>query len=146
MRLRSGLALGLSAALLVACGGREAREVAVRGDHDEVLSCFQLKSEYNANLDSIGFIRSDELARESANLGAIAGVLVGGVGMLGGLDFGTANAAELQAFVARNRRIEVLSQDKGCPPLTPGMDEIVAGLEAEKAKREAAQPLQPREN
>ncbi len=112
---------------------------------DEVLSCFQLASEYQANLDSIGFNRNESLARERDNLGSIAGVLVGGVGVLAAMDLGTAEEAELRALIARNRRVVSLSDAKQCSPLEPDMDSIVSQIEAAEAAREAAPPTRPQD-
>jgi len=137
-----GLLVGIvccSALQLAACT-RPANEVAVRHSSDERLSCFQIESQYGANLDAIGFSEADRLDRERQNLGAVAGVLLLGVGSLMALDDGSAEAAELQALIARNRRLEILAADRSCPALRPDMDSVVAEIEAAKAAREEAPP------
>ncbi len=144
MLLRATISLAALPILVAACG-RPSQEVTVQRSSDEVLSCFQLNSEYQANLDSIGFNRDESLARERDNLGSIAGVLVGGVGALAAVDMGSAEEAELRAFIARNRRIAELSEAKQCPPLEPDMDSIVSELEAAEAAREAAPTTRPEE-
>lgn len=132
----------LVAAGLSACG-RPSHEVSVQRSSDEVVSCFQLASEYQANLDSIGINRAESLQRETNNLASVAGVLAGGIGVLAGMDLGTAERAEREAFIARNRRIAALSAERNCPPLEPDMESIVQAIAASEAAREAEPPVRP---
>ncbi len=132
----------LVAVVLAACG-RPSNEVSITRNSDSVLSCFQLSSEYRANLDSIGFNRDESLARERNNLESVAGGLVVSVVVLAGMDLGTAEEAELQTLIARNRRIAGLSEEKACPLLEPDMDRVVAEIEAANAVRPTAVPTRP---
>ncbi|MEO1193938.1 MAG: hypothetical protein AAFY02_19435 [Pseudomonadota bacterium] len=143
MRVQTMGLLALGLIVLAACG-RPANEVQVTQSSDERLSCFQLNSQYQANLDAVGFIRQEDINRESDNLGAVAGVLVMGVGSLLALDDGSANEAELTAMIARNRRLSSLAETKGCDPLLPTMDtveaDIAAAAAARAAERDQGQP------
>lgn len=126
------ITVSLISLTLAACG-RPAQVVVTKRSTDTVMSCFQLSSEYQANLDAIGFNQIESLARERSNLGSIANVLVEGVGALAAIDSGSAGEAELDGYMARNRRIAEVSEQKQCPPLAPDMDEVKRGLAASEA-------------
>lgn len=129
--------VGLLLALGLAACSRPSNEVRVQRTSDAVLSCFQIESQYSANLDSIGFQRADSVEREKGNLAAVAGVALLGPLSLMALDDGSAAGKEMAALIARNRRLETMAGEKGCPALEPDMDTIVAEIEALEAAAEA---------
>ncbi len=149
---RGSIQMSINAALLScllvplvisACGGRYPLPVATKRSEDEALTCWEIGEQYARNRNEIDWLYQEDILRHQNNAALVVVTVLGGnLANLAGVDRGVAQDVETEALLTRNLNLVALAERKGCEPLYPPMDDVIARVEAEKASRAAAQAAQ----
>ncbi|WAC48584.1 hypothetical protein OVA03_01210 [Asticcacaulis sp. SL142] len=106
------LMIVLSAAVVLSgCGGRVAVPVQVFKDVDAQLTCDHLQAEYNNNIRRVGELTGESSDKVRDNIGLL---LVSPLF----LDLSGTQKTEVTALHERNKRLQGLSAQKQCAPIT----------------------------
>ena len=108
------IAFLVMAHLVVACGGRKANPVQVDRSTDAQLSCTHIKNEAEVNAARILDLLGEE-ERASENNAALLMAAPLSIAFPLFLDLGDSEQQEITALEARNKRLDTLGTEKGCP-------------------------------
>lgn len=108
----AGLFVSAALAMLAlpACGGRVARPVAESSATDAVLTCDHIVAEFRVNLARMDDLAGEREGKVNDNIGWLLIYPVF-------IDLSVAEQTEIEALLARNRRLIELAGEKACRPM-----------------------------